>query len=473
MQREKQIFSSLVLKDSKPKNNVLFALAPTFLGFLGFIILLFYFPRFTEEQSLEKEISKLVELHYVDELALSKKQDSQNINQWLQQLDPHTYYLNPQKAKQSKNQLAGILVGIGVHLHYVNDTPMVIFVIPKSPAALKGIIPGDRIVGVNDIGIQEIIRSDSSVTDRVMGIEGSLVNITFYNAHFKQKKKKTIMRESIPYSSTSGIFLTNQNVGYAKFNLFTSNSHQELIDSLKSLQSQGMKQLVLDLRDNGGGVLDQAVAIANEFLPKNKLITYTQGERREKQRYEANGNGIFLDLPLAILINNYSASASEVLTAALQENNRAISVGAHTFGKGLVQESYTLSNNGSLNMTVARYYTPKGTSLQRKYPYQEKDTSFGVAPNFYVSTSSLIYPDSKHFVWAVDNALYQKNWKAIYPTASSFANAYCLLPDSFLYHVALGIVIYGPEEIPNFVLRRDPAFAAARDLLSKKPLKRD
>jgi len=444
------------------------SMAPILLGLLIFGFLYNQYPQFNEKESVQQEIRKLVQLHYVDDKSLPSKSDSITINEWLDQLDPHTYYLEPKNAQRNKNQLDGIRVGIGVQLQFKGDTPIIIYVVPNSPAAKAGVLPGDRIIEVNEISIKQIAASDTSVIERVLGLENSSVTIRFYNAHFDRTHSKTLTRSNMSFSSTSQIFLTSQKVGYAQFNLFTNNSHEELIDSLKSLKSQGMKYLILDLRGNGGGVLSEAVSIANEFLPRNKLITYTKGLRRDKETFKANGDGQFIKLPMIILSDQQSASASEILSAALQDNDRVKIVGEHTFGKGLVQETYVLSNRGSLNMTISRYYTPKNKSIQRAYPYIEGDSNYGVRPDFSVIATKNIYPTTEHFIWATDIALYQQNWKEKYPTSAQFANSVVNHSDSFLFYTALGAVIYGPSELPNFVLRKDAVFIAARQLLLNK-----
>jgi len=467
MQQKKETFSSADLKESKPNNTKLLSMAPFLMGLLIFGYIYSKAPLFGADASIEQEIKKLVNLHYVDDKNLPEKSDSLSINHWLDQLDPHTYYLSPKRAKQTKNELAGVRVGIGVQLQFGSDTPLIVYVVPNSPAAKQGVLPGDRIVAVNGTPISKIATSDTSVFDRVLGTENTPVKITFYNAHFDRKQTKTLTRAAMNYSSTSEIFMTNNHVGYAKFNLFTSNSHEELIDSLSSLKNQGMEHLILDLRGNGGGVLDQAVSIANEFLEKNQLITFTKGLRREKEIFKANGEGKFLHIPMVILTNQQSASASEILAAALKENQRSITMGDHTFGKGLVQETYILSNGGSLNMTISRYYTPNGKSIQRNYPYIKNDTNYGVLPNIKIKASAEIAPTYLHYLWATDHGLYQKNWKARYTNSTQFANAFCNDTDSFLYYVALGTVIYGPNELPNFVLRKDPVFSKARKILTQ------
>jgi C-terminal peptidase prc len=279
--------------------------------------------------------------------------------------------------------------------------------------------------------------------------------------------RKMVKRQSINISSTSDIFLMSNGVGYARLELFSYHSHQELKDSIVSLQKEGMKKLILDLRDNSGGLLDQAIKISNEFLEKGELITYTLGAKRKKQSYKANGKGSFIGLPLVILVNEGSASASEVLSAALQDNKKATIIGEQTYGKGLVQETYYLSNGGSLNITIARYYTPKGKCIQKQYSKVKSRDSleFGIKPNLEISQKNIPFPALEDFRYVAKHYLYKKNWKLQYPRSTQFANQLILKSDSIQNNLALGIMLYGPKEIPNLLLTKDPAIEAANDLL--------
>jgi len=449
MQQEKEISFSLDLKDSNTKRFVTWL--PAILGAVICLIILSTV-RFSAQDALTKEIARLVKLNYVDDKEMSPYNDSLTIEEWLEQLDPHSYYLNPIKSLRSNNQLQGFMVGIGVHILQDRDTPYIVYVLPNSPAAAQGIIPGDRILAVDGINLRQINKSDTSIQERIGGKEKSTVTISTYNPASKRTGIKKVVRASINQNSISNIFMIGSQVGYAKFDIFSHDAHQQLVDSLLVLQKNGMKALILDLRDNGGGLLDQAVAIANEFLPDKKVIVSMQGKHRNKETYKSDGKGKFKDMPLYILINHNSASASEVLAAALQEYKRAIIIGERSFGKGLVQESFKLSNNGTLNLTIAKYYTPLGKSLQKKYPYTTEDTTRGVMPNYYTTLYDLnegkFFPSNKHFKWATDVALYSKNWKALYPSAIAFSNRVVSHTgsDSLSYMVALGIVLYGPDE---------------------------
>jgi len=468
MLQEKEISFSLDLKDSKQNRYALWL--PTFGGAVLCIFILLTF-RFSEQDAITQEIARLVKLNYVDNQEMSIYNDSLSIEEWLQQLDPHSYYLNPIKAVRNNNQLQGFIVGIGVHILYDQDTPYIVYVMPNSPAAMQGIIPGDQILSVDGIGIKQINQSDTSIQERIGGKEKSVVTISTYNPANKRTGLKKIVRASINQNSISNIFMIGSAVGYAKFDIFSHDAHQQLTDSLLVLQKNGMKALILDLRNNGGGLLDQAVAIANEFLPDNRVIVSMQGKHRNKETYKTNGKGKFKDIPLYILINHNSASASEVLAAALQEYKRATIIGERSFGKGLVQESFKLSNNGNLNLTIAKYYTPSGKSLQKKFPYSLDDTTRGVKPNFYTSPSNLtinpMLPSNKHFKWATDIALYSKNWKALYPSAISFSNNFIIThsKESLPFNIALGIVLYGPDEQEVLQMHQDEMIQKALILI--------
>lgn len=463
MQQEKAISFSQDLKDSKHNIDKLKALAPTFLGLLCALGFYFLAPHYTESESTEREILNILKKNYVDNLEIIERKDSQSINDWLQRLDPHTYYLSPKKSKSLGNQLKGKLEGIGIYVQYSLDSALIFYVSPKSPAALAGLLPGDFITSVNGIETKEIMQSDTSLPEMIKGAENTRAQLQIYRPQSKASFNKEILRKSINISSTSDIFLMNNGIGYARLELFSNNSHQELRDSILSLKARGMEKLILDLRDNSGGLLGQAIKIANEFLEKGDLITYTEGAKRDKQNFEANGKGNFIGTPLTILVNSSSASASEVLAAALQENKKAQIIGEQTYGKGLVQESYYLSNGGSLNITIARYYTPNGKCIQKPYGIEKNSDSsrYGIMPNINILSTGINFPSFTIFRYMSTQYLYKKNWIASYPKASNFANQVLLKSDSFTHNLALGIMIYGPRETPNLLLTNDPIVKTA------------
>jgi len=442
---------------------------PTFISITVGIFVYFYFS-FEPNKTLRTEIAHIVETNYVEQKTLSSYKDTQSIRAWLRQLDPHSYYLPPAVAIKNTDEMKGVFVGIGIHLYMHLDTPIIIYVVPKSPAAIYGVLPGDRIIAINKKSIASIAQLDTSIYDYLQGIEGSICNLQLFNPQKKKSFSKKIIRKEIPYSVAQNIYLTANKIGYAKFDVFNQNAHRQLLDSLDILSKKGMKALILDLRNNPGGLLDQAVAIANEFLPKKAIITSVKGRKRKEVFYYANGSGKYQKLKVYLLINENSASASEILAASLQENKRATVIGSRSYGKGLVQESYTLINGGNFNITVARYYTPKGKLLQKHYPYILADTSYGISPNYYVKASDLAFPDYAAFSWALDQALYTQPWSNIYASPLDFSLA--ALPnissDSILYKMALGIAIFGPSAHETLAAKQDMPLQFALALIAKK-----
>lgn len=457
MQPENQIFSFQDLKDSKKIKYQLTQLAPTLLGLFLCLGFLFFTPKYDSEQTTHREIFKILEKNYVDEIQIPEKKDSQSIQEWLKTFDPHTYYLAPQKAKKVKNELKGKMEGIGIYVQYSTDSAMVFFVNPNSPAAKAGILPGDIILAVDELKTSEILKSDTlQFSDLIRGADGTQVRLDIFRPFKNECYTKIVTRTFINISSTSDVFLMKNGIGFVRLELFSSNSYQQLVDSIKQLKSSGMKQLILDLRDNGGGLLDQAIKIANEFLEKGQMITFTKGAHRTTQNYKANGEGQFKELPLYILVNENSASASEVLAAALKENNRATLIGENTYGKGLVQETYQLNNGGSLNITIARYFTPDGSCIQKPYTYkkEESNTKYGIEPDYFIKASRTPFPSYREFD-AARSDLFKQHWLGTYPNASKFATEFLYDSISIAKNLALGIMIYGPNELPNLLLTHD------------------
>ena len=457
MQLENQIFSFQDLKDSKKIKYQLTQLAPTLLGLFLCLGFLFLTPIYDSEQTTHREIFKILEKNYVDEIQIPEKKDSQSIQEWLKTFDPHTYYLAPQKAKQVKNELKGKMEGIGLYVQYSMDSAMVFYVNPNSPAAKAGILPGDIILAVDEVKTSEILKSDTlQFSDLIRGADGTQVRLDIFRPFKNECYTKIVTRAYINISSTSDVFLMKNGIGFVRLELFSSNSYQQLVDSIMQLKSSGMKQLILDLRDNGGGLLDQAIKIANEFLKKGQLITFTKGAHRATQSYKANGEGQFKELPLYILVNENSASASEVLAASLKENNRATLIGENTYGKGLVQETYQLNNGGSLNITIARYFTPSGSCIQKPYTYKEEESNlkYGIEPDYFIKSIRTPFPSYREFD-AARSDLFEQHWLGSYPNASKFAAEFLKDSISISNKLALGIMIYGPNELPNLLLTND------------------
>lgn len=314
-------------------------------------------------------------LHIIDDQYV----DSVNINdlvekaipQILAELDPHSVYISAKDVETANNDLKSSFSGIGIEFIIRQDTIQVQNVIKNGPAEHAGLLAGDKIVAIDGkpfVG-QQVTTEES--THRLMGPKGTKVRVGVLRYGDKSIKEFTITRDYIQTKSITATYMLNDSIGYMKIKSFGEATYTEMLASLAQLNSQGMKGLVIDLRDNGGGYLQAAVNMANEFLPKNRLIVYTQGRKSPRTDYTSDGRGNFQKLPLVVLINEGSASSSEIFSGAMQDNDRATIVGRRSFGKGLVQQQIGFPDGSMIRLTVARYYTPSGRCIQK--PYQPGD----------------------------------------------------------------------------------------------------
>ncbi len=314
-------------------------------------------------------------LHIIDDQYV----DSVNINdlvekaipQILAELDPHSVYISAKDVETANNDLKSSFSGIGIEFVIRQDTIQVQNVIKNGPAERAGLLAGDKIVAIDGkpfVG-QQVTTEES--THRLMGPKGSKVRIGVMRFGDKSVKDFTITRDYIQTKSITATYMLNDSIGYMRIKSFGEATYTEMLASLAQLNSEGMKGLVIDLRDNGGGYLQAAVNMANEFLPKNRLIVYTQGRKSPRTDYTSDGRGNFQNLPLVVLINEGSASSSEIFSGAMQDNDRATIVGRRSFGKGLVQQQIGFPDGSMIRLTVARYYTPSGRCIQK--PYQPGD----------------------------------------------------------------------------------------------------
>jgi carboxyl-terminal processing protease len=314
-------------------------------------------------------------LHIIDDQYV----DSVNINdlvekaipQILAELDPHSVYISAKDVETANNDLKSSFSGIGIEFVIRQDTIQVQNVIKNGPAERAGLLAGDKIVAIDGkpfVG-QQVTTEES--THRLMGPKGTKVRVGVMRFGDKSVKDFTITRDYIQTKSITATYMLNDSIGYMRIKSFGEATYTEMLASLAQLNSEGMKGLVIDLRDNGGGYLQAAVNMANEFLPKNRLIVYTQGRKSPRTDYTSDGRGNFQNLPLVVLINEGSASSSEIFSGAMQDNDRATIVGRRSFGKGLVQQQIGFPDGSMIRLTVARYYTPSGRCIQK--PYQPGD----------------------------------------------------------------------------------------------------
>ena len=307
-----------------------------------------------------------VESNYVDEV----KSDSlveMVLPQILQSLDPHSVYLPPQDLQNAEEQLEGNFSGIGVQFNMPSDTATVISVINGGPSERVGLLSGDRIIEVDGIPVAGVKFNQDSLVKRLRGERGSKVKLTIARRGVAELLFFEITRDMIPVNSVDVAFIYRPGLGYIKLDKFSRTTYLEFIAALAKLKTQGMEELVLDLRDNSGGYLDQALLLSNEFLERGKLVTYLEGKHRPRQEFKADGRGSQQKTKLYVLVNESSASSSEIFAGAMQDNDRALILGRRTFGKGLVQEPVYFTDNSGLRLTVARYYTPTGRCIQKPY----------------------------------------------------------------------------------------------------------
>lgn len=312
------------------------------------------------------EILRYIKDEYVDTINTDDLIDK-TITSMLENLDPHSSYITADELQAMNEPLQGNFEGIGIEFNIVDDTIRVVNVIQGGPAESVGLKTGDRIVKVNDTAVAGIKITNKIVMQKLKGKGGTKVKVAVRRNDKKELLTFTITRGTIPLYSVDASYMLNTETGYIKISRFGATTYDEYMDAFEKLKKQGLKKLIIDLRDNGGGFLNTAVSIADEFLSKGQEIVYTQGKARPRKDYIATSKGEFEKGKLAILIDDGSASASEILAGAIQDNDRGIIIGRRSFGKGLVQEESDFSDGSAIRLTIARYYTPTGRCIQKAY----------------------------------------------------------------------------------------------------------
>ncbi|MEM9050881.1 MAG: S41 family peptidase [Bacteroidota bacterium] len=344
------------------------------------------------------QIISFIDREYVDTVAKNQMIEKA-IASILEDLDPHSYYISAEEMAAYTEPLEGNFEGIGVEFLIQDDTVRVVAALDGGPSQELGIQAGDKIVAVDEENIAGVGIRNDDVISRLKGEGGTIVNVDVLRGD--KKIPFEITRGTIPINSVAAAQMLDNSVGYIKISRFARTTYEEFAESAQQLQKEGMQEMLIDLRGNGGGYLTAAVQIAEEFLQKDQLIVYTEGKASPKKSYYASKRGEYSDLPLAILIDQGSASASEILAGAIQDNDRGIIVGRRSFGKGLVQEHMSLPDNSALRLTVARYYTPSGRSIQKPYG-GDIDYSADYEERFetgeLVSADSINFADSLEYV---------------------------------------------------------------------------
>lgn len=367
-------------------------------------LLLFYIFTFLPLSAQPKNNSPLRKLQlaemaitnfYVDSVN-EQKLSEDAIRGMLKGLDPHSTYTDAKETKAMNEPLQGDFEGIGVQFNIIEDTLVVIQPIVNGPSQKVGILSGDRIVSVNDSTIAGTKISRVDIMKRLRGKKGTKVKLGIVRRGVNGILTFVVTRDKIPVHTLNAAYMIRPGVGYICLESFGMKTHKEFMDAVKELEKQGMKSLILDLQDNGGGYLQAAVQIANEFLKDNEMIVYTEGRNVRRQNYKAIGNGRLQKMRVYVLVNEFTASAAEIVTGAIQDNDRGTVVGRRTFGKGLVQRPFDFPDGSMMRLTIAHYYTPSGRCIQK--PYKKGDLKdYEMDLEKRLKHGELTNPDSIHF----------------------------------------------------------------------------
>ena len=328
--------------------------------------------KFTARKSVDSNLKLnnvigLIENEYVDDINVDTLVEMA-LPDILSKLDPHSIYFSAQEIEAANAELEGSFSGIGVSFQIMEDTVNVVEVIPGGPAEKVGVLTGDKIVTVDGKSFVGEKIDNNTVMKSLRGNKGTKVKLGIKRASSNEICNFTVTRGDIPVKSVDASYIIEKNTGYVKVNTFGRNTYQEFSTALEDLRSEGATRYIVDLRGNGGGYMEMAIQMVNEFLPANQLIVSTKGRyKREDSQVYSDGNGRFQDVELVVLIDEFSASASEIFAGAIQDNDRGLVVGNRSFGKGLVQQQFSLFDNSAIRLTIARYYTPSGRCIQKDY----------------------------------------------------------------------------------------------------------
>ncbi|KAF5070741.1 Peptidase family S41 [anaerobic digester metagenome] len=358
----------------------------------------------SDSRSTSQKFSSLLQIisyYYVD-TANAAKLTERAIEAMLKELDPHSVYLSKEEVKRANEPLQGNFDGVGIQFQLFHDTILVVAAVPGGPSDKLGILAGDKIITINGEDAFGKKVTNNYVMERLRGPKGTKVTVGIKRKGRKELIEYVITRDKIPLNSVDATFMLNADIGYIKLTRFARTSLQEVKESIAVLKKQGMKNLILDLRNNSGGFLDIAIDLSDEFLPAEKLIVYTEGLRSPRMDFKATSRGSFEKGRLIVMVNESSASASEIVAGAVQDWDRGIVLGRRSFGKGLVQRPFNLPDSSVVRLTTARYYTPSGRSIQKPYEDGVEDYYADLTKRFrhgeFVSADSIRFPDSiKYF----------------------------------------------------------------------------
>lgn len=392
-----------------------------------------------------QQVMDLIHLKYVDPVSTDTLGD-EAIQQMLTKLDPHSIFIPATTLGEVNEDLQGNFQGIGVEFNIFSDTVHIITVLENGPSDKAGLQVGDRILKVGD----SVVAGNGITTARIKkllrGPGASKVVITVFRNN--QSLPITLERGVIPIPSVDAAYMVDKQDGYIHINKFSETTYREFMQALEKLQKKGMQKLMLDLRDNGGGILQEAIEMADEFLDGTKLIVYTQGNNNPRQEYRCKRDGLFEKGKLVVLVNEGTASASEVLVGALQDWDRAEIIGRRTYGKGLVQEQYDLSDGSALRLTVARYYTPSGRSIQKPYNKGEEDYQSDITNRYH--HGEMTNADSNH-VQQKGQAYKTQSGRTVYAGGGIMPDVFVSVDTSVISRAFARI--YSSNTLSNFAYR--------------------
>ncbi len=393
----------------KMSNNIRFSLL---------IILTFIFSSLslsaqnTEVQSAVKKIGRgisLIDYYYVDDVDANDLVEKA-FREMLEELDPHSVYMDAEETKEANEPLQGKFEGIGIQFQLFKDTILVVSPITGGPSEKLGILAGDKIITIDGEEAYGEHINNEWVRKHLRGDKGTQVTVEIYRKGQKNLLEYTITRDKIPIHSVDASYMATPSTGYIKINRFSRTTMSEYAEAMGKLQASGMKNLILDLRNNTGGYLDVAISLADEFLKQGELVVYTEGRRNPRRDAHATGAGRFEKGKLIVLINEGSASASEIVSGAVQDWDRGLIIGRRSFGKGLVQRPFWLPDSSQIRLTIARYYTPTGRCIQK--PYDDgseayfKDLATRMQHGEMMHADSISFPDSLRYTTPAGRTVY-------------------------------------------------------------------
>lgn len=349
----------------------------------------------------------------------------------IEKLDPHSVYIPARDLQAYNEPLVGNFSGIGIQFNMNEDTVAVINTIPNGPSEVVGLRAGDRIITVDDIMVAGMKMDTDSIVRMLRGPKGTTVKVSVIRRGEKKPLDFVITRDEIPLHSVDVAYMLSNETGYIKISSFSQTTFREFVESVSRLHNLGMKSVIIDLRGNGGGVMEAATSIADQFLETNKLIVYTEGKARPRQDVYSSSRGLCHDDKVLILIDEFSASASEILAGAIQDNDRGVIVGRRSFGKGLVQEQVEFRDGSALRLTIARYYTPTGRSIQKPYGSDHMDYYHDLNQRF----------DNGEFV-SMDSIHFADSLKYTTPEGKTVYGGGGIMPDVFIPIDTMGITDY-------------------------------